>query len=1732
MQIQFFLILALSIVSPCLAEKALFFPVTKQNTFLADGSRLPKDSSSIGWSWLTINNNQGVWESKPSKGLIHPTLMILADGLDTRFSYEVFGCFSSDGANKKKRKFRPVRFGLTLSSIHTFASAKNKHLPWMISPKSRVGVPYGLEVLDGRSSTNLKNGSLNFTADGEQLISAKIGIAKASTDGTLPVFFADFPYDQFPGRARINGVWLRKVGKNSPIPVAVNPVTRLHLAIRSGDKVTIKRELDAGADVNVFDEDGLTPLFYASAADDSALVLRLLDQGADPNLSGQSIPPLTAAAMLPSVEIVSTLLSAGAEVRDKPYEKAEKLHRQSNPGFFHPVIAAIRAGSLPVLKLLLEQVPDLNIQSLVVATKGHTGNIMDEFPDPSRVYPSPFLVDEAMNLNQWELAAYLIEKGCDSVPVPHSRFFKDTHPSMFHYPIKSPKHGELLVKAVAAGEDGLPVIDALIRRGLSPVFNRKISEILRSVEMEKKYPRDPKDSHYRLAPWDALSAAALTENTELVSRFLPLASKINPLDQGRLLSLGLYSENREVTDRIRSKFPDADIKRWKPDKNSNDASANDDDESLRLLLPRTTPTPVRKTNSGSQQNVLAVIASPDAAGPGAILSAHASSMKGWSVVDRSEIQASLQESQIAMPWLDGRHSLSEFGDRVAADVLIIVSRIKGKTYGLYRFESVEVATGLEIHRAHYRDDAFDPDKDLQPFLARTVEELRLVRNNKRRQAVSLISFTASSELPNSSAIAKRLSSSIRSEIDSTPGFISLNRSQVNRLVEEQTLKGEQSVWGAAHMIEGAVTSTEDNQIKISLRLETFNGSDKFQHDIELTGPVANIPVLAAAAWDKFLVARNTKRSAQKQTHQQSKKEAERLMREAEWMMHIDINVKEIIPMLEAALALGAPTEKVMALHLDCLFRNVKHFNSIARSGADNTTRLADLDNVLVNLPISINYSDRMVDSLPKLEKLLQQTGFYFQQIGSDSLAGKFNKSSQQGRYTTNEFWYVIQFLSFCRAAVYTDLLSDQERQSFQKFGMELNQLTKTYFEMQVEINKSHSLKYRGDLYRMLRMDRYVLERNPEIGKGLASLVASGESMEIAFTDNFGYNSNDGKRVLVNALLKKTPEIPKWRRNLLQPEIDFILAPPHDRVKVYRRAMRLVAMGLAENRKSKMNGMVFMDMHLKHTLSAFFGVSYSLPLHHGSMVIPDLFHAPRASPDFLMRPGTYLKLLSQFGSINTLPPRAKQRALKHTKFLPKLSEMSAEQVRRDNSENIVHLRNAACVWDLTTGERVQESFTKVYRPYLKLPKKVKVTSVKAKLLADLRIDSHASPGFVYQPMRDAVNKATMWIRYYPYADGIVPISKGDGLKEVVRRQPWLLAVDCNDGTLEKKINLTSATGLPVNQTNPGGTIRNGIMPLVQTDNKILTNTNWLGIGDSGRSGKFKYPILIDKEKGSIKVLPPEQLISEGVHSNLDMCNIAVGDAFYTLQSVNRVGRPDIHRMARSLNRIDEQGEMHALTVYGRKPEKTPFDAADRWPKSIAKHGNKIMVTHNDFITGYYDPVTGSWKSLPENTPQENFTLMRNVKNEFVKADLAPNHRVNLPENGGLWRIDHQKLLPRALVISHPKHGVRHIQIDMTLPKGSVKHLKFTRSQNPLPGSDRMRTSILPYHEYIQKHPFHLVVVNQTKNHLVLALQFENTHMRKGGYQSNRFLPFLWKLQLSELTAMLDLNTKSPRLKISP
>ena len=95
-----------------------------------------------------------------------------------------------------------------------------------------------------------------------------------------------------------------------------NPSSELLLAARNGNVVRVIQSLDLGADVNAQSENnGYTPLIWASSRGHTETVRLLLEAGADVNLTandGQTA--LMRAADYGHAEVVELLLKSGADV--------------------------------------------------------------------------------------------------------------------------------------------------------------------------------------------------------------------------------------------------------------------------------------------------------------------------------------------------------------------------------------------------------------------------------------------------------------------------------------------------------------------------------------------------------------------------------------------------------------------------------------------------------------------------------------------------------------------------------------------------------------------------------------------------------------------------------------------------------------------------------------------------------------------------------------------------------------------------------------------------------------------------------------------------------------------------------------------------------------------------------------------------------------------------------------------------------------------------------------------------------------------------------------------------------------------------------------------------------------------------------------------------------------------------------------------------------------------------
>jgi ankyrin repeat protein len=100
-------------------------------------------------------------------------------------------------------------------------------------------------------------------------------------------------------------------------------------AATKGDLPGVRRLLDAGAEVDCLDAEGLTPLYHAATHNFNDICRLLLERGADPNpgkpgdLEGTA---LTQAAYRGFLDVVKTLVEFKADLNLRGYEQRTALH--------------------------------------------------------------------------------------------------------------------------------------------------------------------------------------------------------------------------------------------------------------------------------------------------------------------------------------------------------------------------------------------------------------------------------------------------------------------------------------------------------------------------------------------------------------------------------------------------------------------------------------------------------------------------------------------------------------------------------------------------------------------------------------------------------------------------------------------------------------------------------------------------------------------------------------------------------------------------------------------------------------------------------------------------------------------------------------------------------------------------------------------------------------------------------------------------------------------------------------------------------------------------------------------------------------------------------------------------------------------------------------------------------------------------------------------------------------
>lgn len=1682
-------------------EAARFIPLTPQNVRMADGSALPAHLDGIGWKWRPDQGNQGVFESNPE--VLAKILMAQVDGLEPGTAYEVFGYFWADGYgldHPEKRQQCPAQFGTSLATLHTFdgpdqPTTRGYVCAWEVTPGGTAGRTYGLDVAMDEDNPLPGFGPLKQRHGEAKLVRARLGRLRADAAGRLPVFFAEYSYNVPAGPTWIDAVAVRPVDAEGPLEEGWKEGTWLHLALRAGDTVTLERELAAGADVNLLDEEHLSPLFHAVTSADPALVKRFIELGADPNLANQSVPPLCAALVMSQEEVVRMLLDAGAEVPATVAKDHGTLSRPIHPGGLHPLVCALRSGSVPILKLILAKLEGVDLHQLMEMK-------LIEKPNQRLTAPKTKALEEAINAENWELACFLIDNGMTTLGGYEP-------------------NGQALATLVTCGEPAMPVFERLLKAGV-PAIDITKPRVQRADDNGDGRRHDGYSG--TMQPFDALTAAVWCGDVELAKRFIREARYANRAYIDLLYATAAHAQNEPMLDLLNQQFRRIRPLRWQsPPATEDEVTLRDED--LRVFLPRTTAPPARPDRKAGTY-VLGVIASPGANDAGDSLAVVTSATKGWVAVDRDQIDSAMMEAGLDKPWLQGEHHLSSLGDRLKADALVVVDTIKGGKESLFSFEVVEVATGLVIHREHILGSSFKPQDDCIALLERASRALDAAALNAHRQAVTLLSFSASSKLSNELALAKVLQATIQRQIDSTPAWISLTRSQSARLVEEQALQGKNSIWGAAHLVEGSVSPAEKpDTIKVALRLETLGANrSSAKTDAEAIGSIDDPTAVITAAWTELFSKVEGRLDTQRSQPDpaQATEEAKRLLREAEWLMAANMAPEKIEALIDAAFSLGGPPNDIIRIHLDYLFRRI---HSLSCRNVGRTDSIQNLHKglfTLQHLPVALDLADRMAHELPLALELLHQAGYYFGEHGERMLMEK-----RRGNHQGNEFWLTINALSYLRAAIYPDHLPEDRIDDYKRLCRDLDAFTKRYYE-------TLDGKHLPDIGRSMLLTgghRWIFKRNPELYRGMVRTTARVNRINQTFPR--GIDRHFGGTRLAHDVLKELEANTTLHGQRLRAELECYVGAAKDGPVLGRRYIDAAArfnasdwyhLGISLRRAN--------DMAARHNPSSWFGWSTS-----SGGVLPTFIHTPRPAPEVTRMHQVYLNT-NHYRS--GLPQPIETRWYSIGSSEGSYDKKMQQAVNDKDAEALQQLLDALPLHHMYSGHDHRPLFEKRYGRALQelTNPDSRQLKLKATLLTDFAKATVPQAGIAHWFMRDEKHPDILWALYYSSTGGRLIISKPERSYSPTSHSDWpgsmfypawLLGIDCSTGEVITKVNLTKKTLEALGcseQPDDRGAME---ISANQNDVAIMMNVTVSHHRSSGVYHNHKrygdYVAIIDKATGKLRVLPEEFWIQRFTQRKTHALwhHVAgIGDEFFFIDAKGYDAAGKNEKNSVAVWRVGPDAKPTPLIEHGRRPAITPFDSMSTVPDEIAVEGDRLLV-FNAKDHAYFNAKDNTWEWVEKHHTAFGYLMYHFDQRERDRV-IGSVHRMEQDGGDSGWKIDFTKAKHKVLWCINDELGAAVLHVDLQLPKAFRENTKMVVGELvPVDGSKTsMRTE---YKEsdvdtYLKRHPMHAVVVNQTEDSMILALQVAPHFRWRSPIREALFMPFLWKVSKKDMIDILE------------
>ena len=356
----------------------------------------------------------------------------------------------------------------------------------------------------------------------------------------------------------------------------------------------------------------------------------------------------------------------------------------------------------------------------------------------------------------------------------------------------------------------------------------------------------------------------------------------------------------------------------------------------------------------------------------------------------------------------------------------------------------------------------------------------------------------------------------------------------------------------------------------------------------------------------------------------------------------------------------------------------------------------------------------------------------------------------------------------------------------------------------------------------------------------------------------------------------------------------------------------------------------------------------------------------------------------------------------------------------------------------------------------------------------------------------------------------------------------------DGKISTAVNLARAPGFNSNVSNLNSFGFEGDKGfIVQTKDLILTTAYWAGVKGETDGGQ-ESAVLFHKEDGRFQALDPATSIGDApdvLRKSLGSAGaVAFGDEFLCLQ---KAGDPDAFYMDNEktpfqLIRISTAGKVSPVTMFGRRPQLTPFDPVDRFPRMILRDGGRLLVIRDPSHIAHFNPADNSWEMDDQDNAKRMETAFELTTNDY-RSHIFPRSTIQVGNGKPDLIVSYTTSLPDMLVLESESHGEGEIRIKvrLELPDGFSTQPIFS----DLLHSNGQSGNVVGYATYDNrkgKEDYGLVVLNQTKDDLILGMQVGLHRRWLPGKRIGAFLPLVWAVPKSELISAYSAKKASSEI----